>query len=65
MGSLKYVARLRDLELYSVSGVLLRADLIKVVKILHCGQGSELSELFKACSTSCIMQSRRFSGFIF
>ena len=52
MGSLEYVARLWDLGLYSVSGRLLRADLIKIWKILHCGQDSELVELFEVCVTS-------------
>ena len=52
VGSLEYVARLRDLGLYSVSGRLLRADLLKIWKILHCGQDSELAELFEVCVTS-------------
>ena len=52
VGSLEYVARLRDLGLYSVSGRLLRADLIKIWKVLHCGQDSELAELCEVCVTS-------------
>ena len=47
VGSLDYVSRLRELGLYSVSGRLLRADLIKVWKILSCGEDSDLSVLFE------------------
>ena len=54
VGSLEYVSRLRDLGLYSVSGHLLRADLIEIWKILHCGRDSELAELFEVSVTSRI-----------
>jgi len=52
LGSLDYVSRLRELGLYSVSGRLLRADLIKVWKILRSGEDSDLAVLFEMAHSS-------------
>ena len=47
VGSLPYGARLRELDLFSISGRLLRLDLIKIWKVLNFGTGSELFSLFE------------------
>ena len=44
---MSYDDRLRELELYSVSGRLLRADLIKIWKLLKFGNHEELLRLFQ------------------
>ena len=52
VGLLDYGARLRELGLYSVSGRLLRSDMIKIWKVLHCGEDSQLAELFQVSQIS-------------
>ena len=45
-------ARLKELGLHSVGGRLLRLDLIKIWKVLHCGEDSQLAELFQVSQIS-------------
>ena len=47
MRDISYEDRLRELGLYSVSGRLLRADLIKIWKLLKFENHEELSQLFQ------------------
>ena len=52
MESLDYPSRLIELRMYSVYGRLLRADLIKIWKVLHLGFGSSLFELYRLSSNT-------------
>ena len=54
MSDMSYEARLRELGLYSVAGRLLRADLIKIWKLLKLGSHEELLQLFRASRVGSI-----------
>ena len=47
MGDMSYEARLQELGLYSIAGRLLRADLVKMWKLLKHGNHEELQQLFQ------------------
>ena len=47
MSDLSYEQRLRGLELYSIAGWLLRADLVKIWKLLRMGCLESLQDLFQ------------------
>ena len=50
LGELPYLGRLRELDLYSVQGCLLRADLIEYWKILHGKSSINTTDLFSLAS---------------
>ena len=47
MAEMVYERRLRELQLYSVAGRLLRADLVKIWKLVRLGSHESLRELFQ------------------
>ena len=49
---LDYGVRLRELGFHSVGGRLLRSDLIKIWKVLHCGENFQLAEIFQVSQIS-------------
>ena len=52
VGMLDYWGRLREPGLHSVGGRLLCSDFKKIWKVLHCGEDSQLAELFQVSKIS-------------